>query len=108
MGIFFKSESRLPVMTAAISDALATSPSAVSNVPQEAATRAIRVETQTSGKLSWPRLIVALIILALLLIIGIVATIYKLDDWSKMLIHSFELVLGLVIGLLGGEAAANH
>jgi hypothetical protein len=30
-----------------------------------------------------------------------------LADWSKVLQHSFELVLGLVIGLVGGEAQSR-
>jgi hypothetical protein len=29
----------------------------------------------------------------------------KLEEWGKILLHSFELLLGALIGLITGEAA---
>jgi len=108
MGIFFRSETFAPsVVGDAIEDALKTSPSAVTNPKQEATIRANRVAQQISGEFSWARFSLAIVLLVVILGVGIYSAQHNLNEWSKVLVHSFELVLGLVLGLLGGEAAAH-
>jgi hypothetical protein len=106
MGIFFKSQKTLPSVEEAIQDALSVNPQSVVNLKQEAGKRAGQV--LTTQQFSWGRLAIALLLLIALFAAGIYSATHHLDDWSKVMTHSFELVLGLLIGLLGGEAAAQH
>ena len=56
-------------------------------------------------KVYWGRLLFASIILLVILVAGFTAAILDLKEWSTLLIHSFELLLGIFMGLLGGEIA---
>jgi hypothetical protein len=60
------------------------------------------------SKLLWGRLIFAVIVLVAIFFAGIyTAGDEKLADWSKLLLHSFELLLGAFIGILTSEAASK-
>ena len=109
MGIFFRSQAVLPTVSAAIEDALRINLANVPNPQQEAANRAAAVVQQVSGpgQFYWIRLIFAALILFAILGAGIYTDLHNLEVWSKMLLHSFEILLGIVVGLLGGEAAAR-
>jgi hypothetical protein len=58
-------------------------------------------------KVYWGRLAFASVFLLVLLFGGFTAALLKLNDWSTVLLHSFELLLGIFIGLLGGDIAAK-
>jgi len=68
-------------------------------------------EVDTGGspgadKFSWGRLAFAAGLLAVVFVGGVyTAHDDKLADWSKLLLHSFELLLGALVGLITGEAA---
>ena len=47
-------------------------------------------------------------VLLVILLGGFTAAILKLDSWSTLLIHSFELLLGIFVGLLGGDIASRR
>jgi hypothetical protein len=54
----------------------------------------------------WGRLVFAVALLAAVFAAGIYcAHDDKLEEWGKILLHSFELLLGALIGLITGEAA---
>jgi hypothetical protein len=108
MGIFFKSEPLSLTINSAIEKAISINPKGIKNPQREAKKRSAQVVKQASGKLSWIRLILAVLLLVAILVAGLYADVKNLADWSKVLLHSFELLLGLVIGLLGGEAAAQR
>lgn len=110
MGIFFKSQKASRSVEDAIQEALSFNPQNIVNLRQEAAERARQVQAPPPQppQFSWGRLAIAVVLLIALFGAGIYSATHHLDDWSKVLTHSFELVLGLVIGLLGGEAAAQH
>lgn len=82
----------------------------VSREAERSFTRSLQVAASQvpSGQFSWGRLFFAILLLFLIFGAGIWTALYNLEDWSKVLLHSFELVLGLVLGILGGEAAARH
>lgn len=49
------------------------------------------------------RLTFAVALLFVLLIGGFIAEFMHLTDWNTLLLHSFELLFGAFVGLLGGE-----
>jgi hypothetical protein len=108
MAIFFKSRPSQLLLSSAIEDALITTPPKPADVKQEAATRLVKVTTQMKPQLIWPRLGVAIALLVALVAGGLYASAHQLDTWNTAFIHSFELVFGLVVGLLGGEASASN
>lgn len=109
MGIFFRQQSLLPAISTSIEEAIRTNPVGISNLRQEVANRANRVVQQVSGpgQFYWIRLIFAALFLFAILGAGIYTDLHNLEVWSKMLLHSFEILLGIIVGLLGGEAAAR-
>src|SRR4030042_1628544 len=109
MAVFFKTEFGTPVFKSALKTALKTQPSKVKNIDQRASAMALQAQTQTpKTQFLWGRLVVAVAILALLGGLGIwSATVTSLDAWSKMFLHSFEIMFGGVMGLLGVESATR-
>jgi hypothetical protein len=65
-------------------------------------------EKSASLKVYWGRLAFAGGFLLVILVAGFVAAILKLGDWNSLLNHSFELLLGIFMGLLGGDFASNR
>lgn len=76
--------------------------------PAERSSTAVTTQEGDELKVYWGRLIFAAVVLLVILVGGFTAAILKLDDWSALLIHSFELLLGIFIGLLGGDIAASR
>lgn len=109
MGVFFKTEVSTPAFKSALKTALKIQPNKVKDLDQHASAMAAQLQKQTpKAQFSWGRLGVAVAILALLGGLGIwSATIPSLDAWSKMFLHSFEILFGGVVGLLGVEAATK-
>jgi len=109
MAVFFQRETPMgEAVKDALEDALMTDPAQVPEPSSEAQTRALALQRQTAARLSWGRLAVAVLLLAGIL----VASIYcaqndKLQDLYRLLLHSFELILGAVVGLLTGEAISH-
>lgn len=105
MAVFFRSASVSDVATERLETALATDPESVTNRAVEAAKIAAEIGRETKGTFSWGRLALAVVLLLGLLF----ATIYtgqqdKLVELYKVQLHAFEVLLGVVVGLLGGEA----
>ena len=58
--------------------------------------------------LVWGRVVAAGVVLLVILGAGLYAgTVPALDAWNKALLHAFEVLLGLFVGLVGGEAASR-
>jgi len=108
MGIFFESREKLPILSAALEEALQVNPLNIVDLKSESENRALELTPQMESKFRWGRLAFAVLLLIALFAGGLYAAAHQLDDWNKALIHSFELVLGLVIGMLSGEAAGQH
>lgn len=54
------------------------------------------------------RLVIAATLLVIILVFAIGTAFYnELSQIHTMLVHAFELILGLIAGLLGGEVIAN-
>lgn len=109
MGVFFKTEDSIPVLKSVIGRAIKLDPTKVLNFDLDASEMAAEVIKSTpKAQFSWGRLGVAIAILILLGGFGIwSATIPSLDAWSKLFLHSFEMLFGGVMGLLGVESATN-
>lgn len=120
MGIFFKSIPS-PAPLAALPTAVPPSLEPPLAAPSSLESAELSLETLNaeptvrlkaaiapSGQLRWGRLFFAISLLSLIFCAGIWTALNNLEDWSKVLLHSFELVLGLILGILGGEAAARH
>lgn len=95
MGIFFKS-------SPTVVQVRTTTPPPGQEMPEQM--QAEVVEESESSKPIWGRLIFATIILVAI-VIGCIYTAHddKLVDLYKILLHSFELLLGAFIGILTGE-----
>src|SRR6266446_898979 len=103
MGVFFKAEPLRDAIAQAIANALATDPNNVQDPNQTAAQQANQIAAQVKGTFSWPRLVLALVLLALLFI-GAVYTGGDADlkNLYDVLVHGLEFGLGGVLGLLVG------
>jgi hypothetical protein len=108
MGLFFKSAPVVPAVTESLREAVTEHPNTVL-IPEQMASEIVSgVENKVSPSIYWGRLIFAIVLLCLVLAAGIyTAQDEKLSEWSKILLHSFELLLGAVIGLITGEAIAK-
>jgi len=74
----------------------------VGGEPRAAATAPLR------ARLLWGRVAAAGALLVVILGAGLYAgTVPALDAWNTALLHAFEVLLGLFVGLLGGEAASR-
>ena len=109
MGVFFKTAISTPAIKSALHAALNTQPGTVKDVDQHVSAMAAQVQEQTpKAQFAWARFGIAVAMLALIGGLGIwSATIPSLDAWSKMFLHSFEILFGAVAGLLSGEAATT-
>jgi hypothetical protein len=107
MGIFFKAPEKSSILTPAMEAALEKNPQTI-DIKQAAANLTKEVTAKMEPKVSWARLAIAVVLLIAVFGAGLYAAAHQLQDWNSALIHSFELVLGLVLGLLGGEAASQH
>ena len=111
MGLFFKSAPIVPAVSKSLEEALTTQSESVDNPEQMAAELATQIDQQVSGKFSWGRLACAIGLLVAIFVAGIWTahdSVPEVKEWSKILLHSFELLLGAVIGLITGEAVAKH
>lgn len=60
------------------------------------------------SRLVWGRVAAAGVVLLVILGAGLYAgTVPALDAWNKALLHAFEVLLGLFVGVVGGEAASR-
>jgi hypothetical protein len=60
------------------------------------------------SQLAWGRVVAAGLVLLVILGAGLYAgTVPALDAWNKALLHAFEVLLGLFVGLFGGEASSR-
>ncbi len=109
MGVFFQTAVSNTVLKSALETALKVQPDMVKDFDQHASELAAQVEEQTQKReFSWVRLMIAIAMLAMLGGFGIwSATIPSLDAWSKMFLHSFEILFGAVTGLIGVESATK-
>jgi hypothetical protein len=69
---------------------------------------AVTVSAPRQTRLVWGRVVAAGVVLLVILGAGLYAgTVPALDAWNKALLHAFEVLLGLFIGVVGGEAASR-
>jgi len=60
------------------------------------------------ARLLWGRVAAAGALLVVVLGAGLyTGTVPALDAWNKALLHAFEVLLGLFVGVVGGEAASR-
>jgi len=60
------------------------------------------------SRLVWGRVAAAGVLLVVILGAGLYAgTVPALDAWNQALLHAFEVLLGLFVGVVGGEAASR-
>jgi hypothetical protein len=113
MPIFFQRQADNPALRGVLVEALATDPGTLQGDQAKADRAATLVQqaaaTAQQPQLSGSRLVVAVVLLIALIALGFYAAQNPdLKDWSATLNHSFELVFGLILGALGGEAAATR
>lgn len=66
------------------------------------------VSAPKQTQLVWGRVVAAGVVLLVILGAGLYAgTVPALDAWNKALLHAFEVLLGLFVGVVGGEAASR-
>lgn len=108
MAIFYESKPITVAAEPALEDALTTDPATISQPSVTAANKANEIARSVKGKFSWKRLVGAIVLLGALLVPAIyTAHDEALVDLYKVLLHSFELVLGGVIALLLGESTSR-
>jgi hypothetical protein len=109
MSVFFEKKEPLHVTARKhLEAAYKADPSTVPDVSQVATEKAEEIRRQSAGTFSWGRLAFA----SAFLLIIFFAAIYtagkdNLQDLYKLLLHSFELMLGAVVGLITGEAISR-
>lgn len=111
MGLFFKSARLIPTVSKSLEEALTRPPDSVDYPEQMAAEIATQIDQQVRGQFSWGRLACAIALLVIIFLAGIYTArdpTPEVKEWSKILLHSFELLLGAVIGLITGEALAKY
>ena len=109
MGILFTAQQSAANVTTTLENALRVDPASIGDPSSEAEIRAEALQTQTERKLSLGRLAIAIVLLLGLLFATIFAArdAALVEDLYPLLLHSFELILGAVIGLLTGEAISR-
>jgi hypothetical protein len=107
MGIFYTRPSSQPIVQDAIHNALARNPANV-NVEEESVTRANAVSQQLgeTREFQTGRFLLALAILIAFIAAAIITDASNLPDSSKALWGLATTILGVIVGLLGGESAA--
>jgi hypothetical protein len=98
---------RVPAAASGIAPSSAQSATLAAAQPVVVQTGLAIPDASDQIKMYWGRLVFASVFLLVILIGGFIAAVLKLNDWSTLLIHSFELLLGIFIGLLGGDIAAK-
>jgi len=115
MGLFFESQSiataSVPAMVDSLHFALMTDPTRLNDAHRVAAQMAIEardgIQLQTK-QFRWARFVGAIVFLAAIFIAGVYcAHDDKLQEWSSVLLHAFEVLLGGVVGLVAGEGAGQ-
>ena len=109
MAMFFKAPAAGAEFKSALETALRVQPETVRDFDEHASAMAALVQAEMpKARISWARLGIAAAMLAVLAGLGIwSAGKPELAEWSKMFLHSFEMLFGGVIGLLGVEAASS-
>jgi hypothetical protein len=91
-----------------LEEVIRTEPATVEWPAELAAAKAAEIAQSSKGKFLWHRLIFAVVLLIALLIAAIYTAMDpRLAELYTMLIHSFELILGAIVGLLTGESIAG-
>lgn len=105
MGLFFTE----PTWAAQAAEApeAEVAPAAAAETPVAAA-KAVASPVRGSGgpsslHLSLPRLALAVGFLVILLVVGLIASVYKIQPWDTVLPSAFQLLVGAVIGAVIGE-----
>jgi VIT1/CCC1 family predicted Fe2+/Mn2+ transporter len=112
MGVFFDPRpSRTNLRSAVeteIRDALQESPGAISDVSREVTQRSEKALTaaQTEPKFKTTNFLVALGVLLFFVVAAIVTEAFDLTDSSKALYGFATTILGIIVGLLGGEKSS--
>lgn len=107
MGVFF--DRATPSMTAinsALREALAEDPAAVGDLAQAAAKRTDSLQPGGGG-FHAGRFLIAVLILAGFVVGAVITDAKGVDDSSKALYGFATTILGVIVGLLGGEKSSS-
>jgi hypothetical protein len=111
MGLFYKAApAESPVTAPAERDILAASESPdIVNARARTDARVIRTSrTAPAQELSLARLGLAVGFLIVLLVVGLIASAYKIQPWDSVLPSAFQLLVGAVVGAVIGEKIGNQ
>jgi hypothetical protein len=105
MGVFFTShEAVLPTINTALKEALLVEPATVADIDKDTSHRTMKVYKSISPTFNAWRFWGAAAIAGVLLGVAIWTELHNLADISKDLMQAFTGFMGVVLGLLGGEA----
>jgi len=105
MGIFFTShEAVLPTINTMLKEALMVDPATVADFDKDSLVKTMKVYKSISPTFNAWRFWGAAAIAGVLLGVAIWTGQHNLADISKDLMNSFSGFIGVVLGLLGGEA----
>ena len=119
MGVFYSTPTpsaplAAPVVTKVLMEALAAQPETIPDAQQVAArlaatlTQVLPPPAPPPKSFQWARFLLALLLLALVFFAGIYcAQKDMLQKWSDVLLHTFEVLLGAVVGIVVGENTAK-
>jgi VIT1/CCC1 family predicted Fe2+/Mn2+ transporter len=113
MGIFFEPRPSRVVLESAVEneirDALLESPGAIHDIEREAAERSTRAisAASTEPQFKATNFLVALGVLLFFVLAAIVAEAVDLADSSRALYGFATTILGIIVGLLGGEKSST-
>lgn len=116
MSMFFKPQSMIPAASEVLKEALTTDPRTIDNLQQRAQEMAQQINNRVTGGgdgggnggFAWGNFLAAVIFLALILGAGIYTSQHAgLEAWSTVLLHTFEVALGGVVGIVIGERTAK-
>lgn len=104
MGLFFRSE-MVPTVRNALVNALTAPPIEVGAARAQAQQT---IETAGTGQFIWSRFVSACVFLLVIVGFGIYAAHDdKMKDWSAAALHTFQILLGGLVGLVLGEKPSS-
>jgi hypothetical protein len=108
MSVFYQSKSIIPAASKVLEEALALDPKAITDRGQKAIEMANQVKDQVTRGFAWGHFGAAILFLVLLFFGGIYTAQHTgLEAWSTVLLHTFEVALGGVVGIVIGERSAK-
>jgi len=108
MGVFYRSESLEPLVKENLTIAFTKDPKTITSIETTAAEEAKKIAERARGEFSWKRILFAIGLAALVFFAAVYTGKNNLEPLYLVCVHSFEIILGGVTGLLIGEVASNR